>query len=576
VSGRRRARLVPAAVAVGCAVAVIAGTSLATAGEPRSTETACPPGSEQHPFVDVAGSVHEQAIGCAVSWELTQGTTATTYSPEAPVTRGQVASFLDRLVTAAGGSLPDPTQDHFDDDDGSTHEPSIDRLAEAGIVRGVGPRTYRPADPVTRAQSVALVVRTYDHLAAQADAAPLPAGPDAFDDDDGSVLEPDIDRAAAAGLAAGTGPRTFSPQLPVRRDQAASLLVRVLDLALAEGLADPPPAGPTAPAQPEPTSEPTAEPTPTTEPTTEPTEPGDEPTGEPTTDPSTEPTTEPQPEPSVPPITVVAAADVACPPGKAETATTCQHARTADLVGAIDPHAVLLPGDIQNDDGSVAEYTEPGGWTGTWSRFLDRSWPTTGNRDWYTADAAGYRHVFDGRTGGRFWYSVDIGGWHVVSLSSDCRHVGGCDVGSPQHDWFVQDLAAHDGKPTLVFWHHPRFSAGWTGSLTRVDAFWRTAAADPDVQLVLWGHDHSYQRLAPRDADGSVDPAGLRAFAVGTGGQDLHCWDRHADAVDAEVYDCTSFGVLRLDLRPDGYDWQFVAATGSQDDRGSSGLRPRG
>jgi hypothetical protein len=516
----RSSGLLAAATATSVAVG-ISLLSTPAAADVRDLEQACPTDRiEAHGFRDLTGSVHEDAVSCVAHWEVAKGRTASSYDPAGAVTRGQAASFVARLVEQSGGALPAPTRRHFTDVDGSTHEDSINRLAEAGVVNGRTDGTYGPDVPMTRAQMAALLVRGYDHRAPQSDRSRLPDGPNAFDDDDGHVLEPEIDKAAAAGFAAGTGTRTFAPGRLVRRDQMASFLARTLDLIVAEGMAAVPP-------------------------------------------------------PPGRPVTVVAAADIACPPGMPETTTTCKHARTADLVEAVDPHAVLLPGDVQNEDGSIAEFTEPGGWTGTWSRFLDRSWPAPGNHEWQTAGAAGYRHVFDERTGGRFWYSVDIGGWHVVSLSSDCEKVGGCGVGSPQHDWFVQDLATHDGKPTLVFWHHPRFSAGWTGQLTQVDAFWRTAAADPDVQLVLWGHDHSYQRLAPRDANGQLDPAGLRAFDVGTGGQDLHCWDRHADAVDAEVYDCTSFGVLRLELRPDGYDWQFVAATGSQDDRGSSGLRPR-
>jgi hypothetical protein len=57
----------------------------------------------------------------------------------------------------------------------------------------------------------------------------LPAGPDAFGDDEGDVHEADIDALAAIGVVTGTGPGTYSPNAGLRRDQMASLLSRVLD-----------------------------------------------------------------------------------------------------------------------------------------------------------------------------------------------------------------------------------------------------------------------------------------------------------------------------------------------------------
>ena len=47
-----------------------------------------------------------------------------------------------RLIEAGGGSLPADAPDAFPDDDGSTHEASIDKLAAAGIVQGGAGGTY--------------------------------------------------------------------------------------------------------------------------------------------------------------------------------------------------------------------------------------------------------------------------------------------------------------------------------------------------------------------------------------------------------------------------------------------------
>ena len=54
--------------------------------------------------------------------------------------------------------------------------------------------------------------------------------------------------------------------------------------------------------------------------------------------------------------------------------------------------------------------------------------------------------------------------------------------------------------------------------------------------------------------------AGIREFIIGTGGDDHH---RFATTVPgSEVRNGTDFGVLRLALRADGYDWQFLPADG--------------
>jgi hypothetical protein len=133
------------------------------------------------------------------------------YCPERPVTRGEAATFLVRAL-----GLP-PGPDRFRDDDGTTHEASIDALAAAGITRGCGPDRYCPHDWLTRAQMASLLARALD----------LPAGVgDTFSDDDGSSHEADIERIAAPGITRGCAPQRFCPLDPVTRGQMAAFLHR--------------------------------------------------------------------------------------------------------------------------------------------------------------------------------------------------------------------------------------------------------------------------------------------------------------------------------------------------------------
>jgi hypothetical protein len=70
-----------------------------------------------------------------------------------------------------------------------------------------------------------LVVGVYERLLGE----PLPPAPDAFSDDEGTVHEAAIDKAAATGLTNGVAAGTYRPGGVVQRDQMASFLTRVLE-----------------------------------------------------------------------------------------------------------------------------------------------------------------------------------------------------------------------------------------------------------------------------------------------------------------------------------------------------------
>lgn len=105
------------------------------------------------------GSTHGRAILCVAQRGLAKGRTTSAFAPAAPVDRGQMAAFLTRLLDRnADRRLPVAAPNAFNDDDGTTHEDAIDRLAAAGIVGGIGDGGYGPARPVTRQQMAAFLV----------------------------------------------------------------------------------------------------------------------------------------------------------------------------------------------------------------------------------------------------------------------------------------------------------------------------------------------------------------------------------------------------------------------------------
>jgi len=112
------------------------------------------PPTDEDFFTDDDGHTLELSINRIAAAGITFGCTATRYCPAAPVTREQMASFIAR-----GFDLPATTQDFFTDDETSTHEASINRLAAAGITGGCTATKYCPKDVTTRAQMAAFLHR---------------------------------------------------------------------------------------------------------------------------------------------------------------------------------------------------------------------------------------------------------------------------------------------------------------------------------------------------------------------------------------------------------------------------------
>jgi acid phosphatase type 7 len=153
-----------------------------------------------------------------------------------------------------------------------------------------------------------------------------------------------------------------------------------------------------------------------------------------------------------------------------------------------------------------------------------------------------------------------VGGWHFIALNSNCSQAGGCGPGSPQYEWLRADLAQSEAMCTAAYWHHPRFAHGQYGSDSAYEPFWQLLYAD-GAEIVMSAHDHNYQRYAPMTPSGVRDDArGIRQFIVGTGGKSHYAVD--AQAENREAANGDTFGVLKLTLRADGYDWRFAPEAG--------------
>ena len=231
---------------------------------------------------------------------------------------------------------------------------------------------------------------------------------------------------------------------------------------------------------------------------------------------------------------------------------------------------VITLGDNAYESGTIDEFNNC--YDPTWGQQKERTFPSVGNHEYKTADAAGYFSYFGAAAGDpqKGYYSYDIGEWHIIVINANCSEIGGCGVNSPQMEWLQTDLAAHPALCTLAYWHQPRFSSGLHGNDTELIPIWQTLY-DANAELVLNGHDHDYERFAPQNPNGEAEPVnGIREFVVGTGGKDLRSI---GDPIsNSEVHNDNTWGVLTVTLHPTGYDWQFIPVAGMNFTDSGSGI----
>lgn len=231
---------------------------------------------------------------------------------------------------------------------------------------------------------------------------------------------------------------------------------------------------------------------------------------------------------------------------------------TAALLDTL-PGTVITMGDNAYPNGSETDFADCYG--PSWGRHKARTRPAVGNHEFLTPGAAPYFQYFGSAAGtpGQGWYSYDVGAWHVVVLNSNCSKNGGCGPEDPQSLWLAADLAAHPTDCTLAYWHHPRWSSGVYGNDANMQTYWDILDA-AGADLILNAHALMYERFAPMDASGTPDAAGMRQIVVGTGGGSV------AGVVtvhpQSEVRNSDTFGVIKLTLSVDSFDWEFIPIAG--------------
>jgi acid phosphatase type 7 len=239
-------------------------------------------------------------------------------------------------------------------------------------------------------------------------------------------------------------------------------------------------------------------------------------------------------------------------------------AATAKLIEQI-PGTVFAAGDLAYEKGSAEEFKDC--YDPKWGRFKNRTRPALGNHEYVDPTASAYFQYWGTQAGppGKGYYSYELGDWHIVVLNTNCnaKGLGGCGAGSPQETWLKEDLAERPHACILAYGHHALFSSGVFKKHAvhpELKQLWGDLYA-AHADLVLAGHEHSYERFALQDPEGRADPAnGIREIVVGTGGRS-HDLLGFATP-NSEVREWDTYGVLKLTLSPGKYSWEFIPEEG--------------
>lgn len=295
-------------------------------------------------------------------------------------------------------------------------------------------------------------------------------------------------------------------------------------------------------------------------------------------------------------IVVMAAGD-ACgdATGASDPVANSKCKPTADLVRKYQPDAVIMLGDMQYQDGSPTQIANSYARQELWGSFKSYTIPVVGNHEQHTAGAAGYCSYFGeaahcaapatGSNHGNMSFRVDLGKWSVISMESTDA------ISQAQKDQLAALIAEAGSDNVILAFHHPRWTAPCLPSTCHspdldTNAYW-TIAYSMGVDIILDGHNHKYERTFPLTAN-FADPVagagqtGIIQFVSGLGGIEskpgcstrlpvagknviAFCAGNEATKSDAVARS----GMLKLTLRDNAYDWQFIRADGANSGAGT-------
>ena len=184
------------------------------------------PGASASQFADLtSGSWYYDGVRCALENGLMTGTSARTFAPDRPVTRAMLVTILWRLAGEPYGRVS-PFEDVLP---GSWYAQAVSWAYDKGIVTGVTATSFQPDAPVTREQLCAILCR-YAALTGKNTAASAPLDAFTDRAQVSAYAEASVRWALQAGLLTGVGDGRLAPRSGATRAQLAVLLQRFAGL----------------------------------------------------------------------------------------------------------------------------------------------------------------------------------------------------------------------------------------------------------------------------------------------------------------------------------------------------------
>lgn len=214
----------------------------------------------------------------------------------------------------------------------------------------------------------------------------------------------------------------------------------------------------------------------------------------------------------------------------------------SNLVKSWNPDFIVTVGDNNYPDGAAATIDDNVGqyfheyiyqYKGKYGEGspTQRFYPSLGNHDWSANGTVPYLEFF-GR--GNVWnyYEFVKGPVHFFILDSDRDEPDGIAPESQQGIWLRKALAASTSVYNVVVFHHAPYSSGRHGSTEYMRWPFKEWGAD----VVLTGHDHTYERLLVND---------LPYFVNGIGGGEIYNFQNVLPESQARFNQ--DFGAMRVD-----------------------------
>jgi predicted phosphodiesterase len=234
--------------------------------------------------------------------------------------------------------------------------------------------------------------------------------------------------------------------------------------------------------------------------------------------------------------------------------------QTSQNVLESDADFLILSGDISYANGEQS----------VWDDYFRDNEPSMSGMPWmmvpgnheneatYEFDAYETRLEYPSDSNTDFWHSFDVGPVHFAGISTEHDY----SAGSAQNQWLAQDLAqanANRGSTPwlVVYGHKPMYTSHGDASHDE-DAQLRTELetlfVEQGVDLVIWGHDHYYERTWPvinstvqdRGVNGNgidfSEPGAPIHIIAGTAGRESYDYDN--EQPEWVYYREKSYGML--------------------------------